>query len=399
MIIGFEPQVKLHLDAPVLRLSTNGDKRAGSQEVLMDCSTPNSPGLRTAFVLSTDHPESLLTPGSAVWPSISIPAPSRTRNLSASDFTSSAHRPRKPSDISQSTFRIRKWVEYHGRRSSNHSSPYEAIDRLTTAAGLNIFAHMASSIPRGIFPDRRGDRVTTFGTISPEAYTPTRRKPWRGIYCGDYSGHGCEFLLVMQLDEADAGPLPQGLNWLMEWLTGGRHLGDGRNELTTRTYLRMNEILTDMAVRDGFRRRAGDEQDDDQNVVDDDGWEEPEGVRGDLARQTGADGAVDPAEVYTGRMVALKLTGDPHIPRGEISFIAPDLGDKGFQRVADEEIFRGARVVRSAGHVANRGFIHDEYIPSELILVSHDTLAQYWKGFGHISFYKRVDIDALLGIA
>lgn len=29
-------------------------------------------------------------------------------------------------------------------------------------------------------------------------------------------------------------------------------------------------------------------------------------------------------------------------------------------------------------------------------MVSHDRLAQYWVGFGHISFYERVKIDEFL---
>jgi hypothetical protein len=29
-------------------------------------------------------------------------------------------------------------------------------------------------------------------------------------------------------------------------------------------------------------------------------------------------------------------------------------------------------------------------------MVSHNKLAQYWVGFGHISFYERVDIDTFL---
>jgi hypothetical protein len=40
----------------------------------------------------------------------------------------------------------------------------------------------------------------------------------------------------------------------------------------------------------------------------------------------------------------------------------------------------------------------DTYIPSQLILVSEDCLAQYWEVFGHISFYRRVDVDKLLGM-
>ena len=38
----------------------------------------------------------------------------------------------------------------------------------------------------------------------------------------------------------------------------------------------------------------------------------------------------------------------------------------------------------------------DKYISSQLILLSHNRLAQYWVGFGHISYFERVDIDAFL---
>jgi hypothetical protein len=35
---------------------------------------------------------------------------------------------------------------------------------------------------------------------------------------------------------------------------------------------------------------------------------------------------------------------------------------------------------------------------SQLILISPDCLAQHWIEFGHISYYRRVDIDSLLQI-
>lgn len=35
----------------------------------------------------------------------------------------------------------------------------------------------------------------------------------------------------------------------------------------------------------------------------------------------------------------------------------------------------------------------DKYIESQLLLISTDRLAQYWVGFGHISFFERVHID------
>jgi hypothetical protein len=43
--------------------------------------------------------------------------------------------------------------------------------------------------------------------------------------------------------------------------------------------------------------------------------------------------------------------------------------------------------------------IADQYTPSQLIMVSHDRLAQFWEGFGHISYYQRVDVDALMKYA
>ena len=119
---------------------------------------------------------------------------------------------------------------------------------------------------------------------------------------------------------------------------------------------------------------------------------------------------------HRGAIEAIKITGDVHVPRGEHTFIADDIGPNGLIRIADEAPFRGARIVKSRGHIASRGFIHgeriypilvagrltpskDEYMPSQLILFSHDQLAQYWIAFGHISFYHRLDIDQILAQA
>lgn len=97
--------------------------------------------------------------------------------------------------------------------------------------------------------------------------------------------------------------------------------------------------------------------------------------------------------IYRGRIEAIKLTGDPNIPRGEYTFIAPDIGPSGLVRIATEDMFKGSRIVKSVGHIAARGFRDDDYMSSQLILISHDRLAQYWETFGHVSFYQRVNID------
>jgi len=120
---------------------------------------------------------------------------------------------------------------------------------------------------------------------------------------------------------------------------------------------------------------------------------------GSSSRLAAAEDDEDEEEAqYKGQLMAVKLTGDPNIPRGEYTFIAPDIGEEGLIRIADEDMFRGARVVNSVGHCAAHGYREGKYIPSQLFLVSHDTLAQYWEPFGHISFYKRVDIDSFLDV-
>jgi hypothetical protein len=69
----------------------------------------------------------------------------------------------------------------------------------------------------------------------------------------------------------------------------------------------------------------------------------------------------DEDDVNHGRIEAVKLTGDANIPRGEYTFIAPDIGPNGLLRVASEDLFKGARIVKSVGHIAARGFRDGEY--------------------------------------
>jgi hypothetical protein len=75
--------------------------------------------------------------------------------------------------------------------------------------------------------------------------------------------------------------------------------------------------------------------------------------------------------IHRGAIEAVKLTGDPNIPRGEHTFIADDIGPAGLIRIAEEHPFRGARVVKSRGHVAARGFLNGE---SGNVLVHQYTL-------------------------
>jgi len=174
-----------------------------------------------------------------------------------------------------------------------------------------------------------GEEVYTYSTLDPKWYTPTAEKPWRGIWVGDYSGHGCEFLLMNQPDNII--PFDE-------------------------------ESVVQCA---------------DETVEE---WEKRKIVE----------------RVYRGSIEAIKLTGDPNIPRGEYTFVADDISEKAYIRTATEAPFKGARIVKSRGHIANQMYENDTYIESQLIMISHNLLAQHWIEFGHISYFKRVDIDAFL---
>ncbi len=147
------------------------------------------------------------------------------------------------------------------------------------------------------FGIRIGEEVSTWSTIDQSLYTPTREKPYQGIYVGDYAGHGCEFLLVTQRDTPPEIP--------------------GRRPTDT------------------FLRTPSQEQ--------------SQYARDVLAAQV-AEG------IYHGSIEGVKLTGDPNVPRGEYTFVADDIGPAGLIRIEEEQPFKGARVIKSMGHVAERGF-------------------------------------------
>ena len=346
VIHTFDPRPTLWLGDPVLRLEQDpivARKRQGWWDGEIQMRTfATSHNIFSTFFLTRAIPEQLVDKSMELWPPMTIPGMPRVRSSSNDNFQGWGHKPQKFDEISDTTFRLRKWIQF--------------------------------SVGGSKFGVRMGDEVSTWSTLAPKLYTPTAEKPYQGIYVGDYSGHGCEFLLIMQTDKAPDPP-PQN--------TQSQYYQTQPATLALAHHIHTSspQHIQTIPSLNGHAENPA--------LMEEDG-------------------------IFKGSIEAVKLTGDPHIPRGEHTFIADDIGAPGFIRVAQEAPFQGARVVKCRGHVADRGFRNgefpvealyhpvtntsfpDEFVPSQLIMISHNKLAQYWLRYGHISFYERVDIDQLL---
>ncbi|KAK1996413.1 F-box domain-containing protein [Colletotrichum falcatum] len=339
VIHAFEPRVKLHLDKPVLQFHAHTAKDGENSTGLSDrqflpeipmAIDERSDAMFSNFLMARPLDAATATsrmeapfPYGNVWPPPAIPARHRVAGITSGldgDDLAPDDLPTRRAEASDQAFRIRQWMEMAG-------GPTPGLFLGVGPVGLIQAIHANMVGGRGVPGVHIGEEVVTYSTLDPIVYTPTPLKPWRGIWVGDYSGHGCEFLLINQPDDKDVSDEELGLI---------RGVNESEDEWT--------------------RRRTD-------------------------------------ARVHRGRLEAIKLTGDPNVPRGEYTFVADDLGEAGFVGLAQEPPFQGTRVVKSKGHVAGTGFLDDKYIESQLMLISHDRLAQYWVGFGHISFFERVNID------
>lgn len=437
---SFSPVLGLDKNRPTISIplapkrdvsASPGKHRALQIELLMnnanDVSNGNTDSPCSSLMLTIALPSSRQTSQTSMWPPSTIPSirDQRTHNESASSFKSKGHRPANHGEKSDATFRVRQWVEF-GR-----------------------FSPLANILPGS---NRVAERVTTYATLPKECYTPTKEKPWQGLWVGDFSGHGCEFLLVTQPDHA--APLPRKARkaWRM-WPRNGVRRRSG------------SLVHVDPDDSDYYAASSDDDDDDDEqgsgsgsgsgstlspvspvahgnSSSSSNDWPDPdpspavaetnldaaldflEADRRRRCRSSSADrhvrsarartAAADPAP-WRGRLEAIKLTGDPNVPRGEYTFLAPDLGAAGLVGHVDDPLFfdeeaqrfaaahgqppgQGARVVRSVGHIADSGFRNDCYIPSQLVLMSGGRLAQYWSCWGHLAFFQRVHVDALLHV-
>lgn len=275
IIHHYYPRVQLWLDHPIfmLRGRPKGYGRP-SQEIRSEGYA--IAGLASTVFLCQPMPPQLQDPSMILWPPATLPATQRVRTDSQSFFKGLEHKPGTLGEASDCTFRLRTWLER----------------------------------PAGI---RHGENIMTFSTLPEEAYTPTREKPWQGIWVGDYSGHGCEFLAVLQ-------------------------------KPTSKT------LQTDSQSHDASTNSIGPNED---SLVS-----RPDEARPSNSDRADQEGKEDGS--CRGRLEAIKLTGDQNVPRGEYSWIAEDIGPRGLIRIADEVPFRGARIVRSLAHLADDEFRNGE---------------------------------------
>lgn len=283
MVPSFDPTVYLWLDDPVLLLrdpnpySPIAACQDWKAERRMTMATDAQHLFNSLLLCSDKKPEGLDASPDKVWPPPTIPRD----NWVFRDFGGHVA-PANQSEVSDWVFRIRRWAHFRFGLSPVVPSDNEAI--------------------------------FTYATLDPALYTPTREKPYQGIWVGDYSAHGCEFILFLQ---GDRGPS-------------------------------MGAKGTD-------------------TEMDEDG-DEGEAIAGGV--------------IQKGSLEAVKLTGDPNVPRGEVTFTASDIGPRGLVRVAEDDPFKGARIVRSHGHVAGLGFRDGEStlspaVPSSANLLTFHVLDRF----------------------
>lgn len=297
----FKPNVKLWLDDPVLTLGHDVGPfhtSEGQWEREIKMSV-GRPGHNTSASFFLSRAVPD-DPRMDVWPPRTIPNMPRVRAASVDKFRGSGHKPQKSSEISETSFRMRHWSQF--------------------SSGLLHYG------------GRVGEEVSTWSTLDPSLYTPTPEKPFQGIYVGDYAGHGCEFLVVMHTEQAPPPP-PRP----------ARTPFDPEERDLLDIDLDMDELM------DGHDQLDPPASTDEHSALPNHSF------------PSNAAACYDD-RVFTGALEAVKLTGDPNVPRGEHTFIADDIGPKGLIRIATEHPFAGARVVKSRGHVAARGFQQGELL-------------------------------------
>jgi hypothetical protein len=321
----FNPRLRLWLDDPVIELRnherlhrrhrqysrdrfqmtmTNRTARVCSSFALSRGSLGHSPKIRSDFL----------------WPPVTIPGERSVRkhrdflvDETSHTFQTIQKLCEDPDKISETNFYLLKWPHF----------------------GLG---------QPPLIPREHIDQTWNFSTLDPALYTPTKDKPFQGIWVGDYSLHKCEFLLFLQRDVGEPAPLTNSARRHLRAMVGGARIFQEtpydfiNDEDEAATGAAAEEVgLLNGRFEDTFER-ASPPDSQASNEVD-----EYNGVR------------------FQGRLEGIKLTGDPNIPRGEISFVAEDIGPKGFMGISQDEEFRGSRVVKSKGHIAFEHYTDGKY--------------------------------------
>ena len=294
----FQPEIQVWTQEPIVKLDL--DQAPAGHKLQDEVELPMIRDAHARLSMCTTIPLDRQHSSMSLWPPWTLPAIDRVRNESPSRFASNKQRPHSLSAASDKAFRIRTWTE------------------LTRALPL--------------LNPRIGEQTTTWSALLRETYSPSKQKPWQGIWIGDYSTHGCEFLLVMQ---KRVSPNRQRID-VPESASG---LPYGYLFAENETPARENSL----AVCDL--------------------------------------GAESEGEILMpfNRLEAIKLTGDPNIPRGQCTWLAEDIGNELIRVPEADEMFGGSKIVRSHVHIADQGFRNDRYTESQLILKDdYDHIFQHW---------------------
>jgi len=248
------------------------------------------------FKLTRILPEEAIDPQTEVCPPLIIPSTTRTRGVSMNGFADAGHRPQNIGQICENAIRL-----YTGH--AMHAPHWH-----------------------------------TWSALDPELVTPTPEYPMRGIWMGDYNGHGSEFIAFLQPAPGDPYFFSQA----------------ARSQL-------QNSVE---------REYQGSDLDQSDHM--------PPGL-----------GKCN----LDAPLLAIKLTGDSNVPRGAFTFLTESLGGEMFLRNATESPFEGARVVRAACQTAGARFTQPEWSMAQVIIVSSSKIAMLWENLGHISYFERCDLS------